>query len=258
MADAGTVAVLLPGAYATVGATQPPPVAIFRKHEVDIAVATDAHALTGWNTTFDLNMLATRYESAVQPPGRRFSEAVCRAQARLGGVSMPPCLAEQLRCLPAPRLASALDKIARSLGDGIGVPLRAALARLGVRLACSIGVGVEEEDDDDSNLPDAAPLASDAALTGVLGSLATRAAELCDLQDPCPAPLPLTSEARARLASSCWLDLDAVPKRPFPGRGLFLGSTLRPCRPAQRLVVDQSGQRLRMSTPGKRPPSHRI
>jgi len=43
MADAGTVAVLLPGAYATVGATQPPPVALFRKHEVDIAVATDCN-----------------------------------------------------------------------------------------------------------------------------------------------------------------------------------------------------------------------
>jgi imidazolonepropionase len=41
MAEAGTVAVLLPGAYATVGATQPPPVALFRKHEVDMAVATD-------------------------------------------------------------------------------------------------------------------------------------------------------------------------------------------------------------------------
>ena len=41
MAEAGTVAVLLPGAYATVGATQPPPVAHFRKHEVDMAVATD-------------------------------------------------------------------------------------------------------------------------------------------------------------------------------------------------------------------------
>jgi imidazolonepropionase len=43
MADAGTVAVLLPGAYATVGATQPPPVALFRKYEVDMAVATDCN-----------------------------------------------------------------------------------------------------------------------------------------------------------------------------------------------------------------------
>ncbi len=43
MAAAGTVAVLLPGAYATVGATQPPPVAAFRAHGVAMAVATDAN-----------------------------------------------------------------------------------------------------------------------------------------------------------------------------------------------------------------------
>ncbi len=43
MAAAATVAVLLPGAYATVGATQPPPVASFRAHNVPMAVATDAN-----------------------------------------------------------------------------------------------------------------------------------------------------------------------------------------------------------------------
>jgi imidazolonepropionase len=43
MAAAGTVAVLLPGAYATVGATQPPPVAAFRAHGVAMAVATDCN-----------------------------------------------------------------------------------------------------------------------------------------------------------------------------------------------------------------------
>jgi imidazolonepropionase len=43
MAEASTVAVLLPGAYATVGATQPPPVASFRAHNVPMAVATDAN-----------------------------------------------------------------------------------------------------------------------------------------------------------------------------------------------------------------------
>jgi imidazolonepropionase len=43
MAAAGTVAVLLPGAYATVGASQPPPVASFRAHGVPMAVATDAN-----------------------------------------------------------------------------------------------------------------------------------------------------------------------------------------------------------------------
>jgi imidazolonepropionase len=43
MARAGTVAVLLPGAYATVGAHQPPPVAAFREHGVGMAVATDCN-----------------------------------------------------------------------------------------------------------------------------------------------------------------------------------------------------------------------
>jgi len=43
MAEAGTVAVLLPGAYATVGAAQPPPVAQFRVHGVAMAVATDCN-----------------------------------------------------------------------------------------------------------------------------------------------------------------------------------------------------------------------
>ncbi len=43
MAQAGTVAVLLPGAYATVGATQPPPIAAFRAHGVGMAVATDCN-----------------------------------------------------------------------------------------------------------------------------------------------------------------------------------------------------------------------
>jgi imidazolonepropionase len=43
MAAAGTVAVLLPGAYATVGARQPPPIAAFRAHGVPMAVATDCN-----------------------------------------------------------------------------------------------------------------------------------------------------------------------------------------------------------------------
>ena len=43
MAQSGTVAVLLPGAYATVGATQPPPIAAFRAHGVRMAVATDCN-----------------------------------------------------------------------------------------------------------------------------------------------------------------------------------------------------------------------
>ena len=43
MARAGTVAVMLPGAYATVGAHQPPPIDAFRTHGVPMAVATDCN-----------------------------------------------------------------------------------------------------------------------------------------------------------------------------------------------------------------------
>jgi imidazolonepropionase len=43
MADAGTVAVLLPGAFYTVREKQPPPVELFRDHGVPMAVATDCN-----------------------------------------------------------------------------------------------------------------------------------------------------------------------------------------------------------------------
>jgi imidazolonepropionase len=43
MAAAGTVAVLLPGAYLTLGETQAPPVAVLREHGVPIAIATDCN-----------------------------------------------------------------------------------------------------------------------------------------------------------------------------------------------------------------------
>lgn len=41
MADAGTVAVILPGAFYTLRETQQPPVALLRKHKVPMALATD-------------------------------------------------------------------------------------------------------------------------------------------------------------------------------------------------------------------------
>jgi imidazolonepropionase len=43
MARAGTVAVLLPGAYVLLRETQPPPVEAFRRHGVPIAIATDCN-----------------------------------------------------------------------------------------------------------------------------------------------------------------------------------------------------------------------
>ena len=41
MAEAGTVAVLLPGAYYALRDTRPPPIEAFRRHNVAMAVATD-------------------------------------------------------------------------------------------------------------------------------------------------------------------------------------------------------------------------
>ena len=43
LAAAGTVAVLLPGAFYTLGATRSPPVGAFRRHDVPMAVATDCN-----------------------------------------------------------------------------------------------------------------------------------------------------------------------------------------------------------------------
>jgi imidazolonepropionase len=43
LAAAGTVAVLLPGAFYFLRETQPPPVALLRKHAVPIAIATDCN-----------------------------------------------------------------------------------------------------------------------------------------------------------------------------------------------------------------------
>lgn len=43
MAESGTVAVLLPGAFYTLRETQAPPVALLRKHSVPIAIATDSN-----------------------------------------------------------------------------------------------------------------------------------------------------------------------------------------------------------------------
>ncbi len=67
MARAGTVAVLLPGAFYTLREAQAPPVAALRKHGVAIAVATDSNPgtspLTSLLTT--LNMAATLFRLTV-------------------------------------------------------------------------------------------------------------------------------------------------------------------------------------------------
>lgn len=63
MAAAGTVAVLLPGAYYALQETLKPPVALLRKHKVPIAVATDCNPGTSplLSPTLAMNMACTLF-----------------------------------------------------------------------------------------------------------------------------------------------------------------------------------------------------
>ena len=56
MARAGTVAVMLPGAYYFLRDTQAPPIALFRKHSVPMAVSTDCNPGTSPTTHLPLMM----------------------------------------------------------------------------------------------------------------------------------------------------------------------------------------------------------
>jgi imidazolonepropionase len=63
MAEAGTVAVLLPGAYYALQEEKKPPVALLRKHQVPIAVATDCNPGTSpmLSPTLAMNMACTLF-----------------------------------------------------------------------------------------------------------------------------------------------------------------------------------------------------
>src|SRR4249919_710222 len=63
MASAGTVAVLLPGAYYALQEKRKPPVALLRKHKVPIAVATDCNPGTSplLSPTLAMNMACTLF-----------------------------------------------------------------------------------------------------------------------------------------------------------------------------------------------------
>ncbi len=71
MAAAGTVAVMLPGAYYFIRETQRPPIEAFRRHGVKMAVATDCNPGTSPLTSLLLaaNMAATLF------PGCRLTNA---------------------------------------------------------------------------------------------------------------------------------------------------------------------------------------
>jgi imidazolonepropionase len=63
MAEAGTVAVLLPGAFYALQETKKPPVQLFRKHGVPMAVATDCNPGTSplFSPTLAINMACTLF-----------------------------------------------------------------------------------------------------------------------------------------------------------------------------------------------------
>lgn len=68
MAAAATVAVMLPGAYYFIRETQRPPIELFRKHGVNMAVATDCNPGTSPLTSLLLamNMAATLFRMTVE------------------------------------------------------------------------------------------------------------------------------------------------------------------------------------------------
>ncbi len=81
MAAAGTVAVLLPGAFYALRETQAPPVAAFRAHGVPMAVATDANPGTSPLTSLLLamNMACTLFRLTPDEALRGATENAARA-----------------------------------------------------------------------------------------------------------------------------------------------------------------------------------
>jgi imidazolonepropionase len=88
MAKAGTVAVLLPGAFYFIRETRKPAVDLFRKHKVPIAVATDANPGSSPLTSLLLamNMGATLFRLTVEELVAGVTREAARALGRLGEV----------------------------------------------------------------------------------------------------------------------------------------------------------------------------
>jgi imidazolonepropionase len=88
MARAGTVAVLLPGAYYFIRETQAPPVALFRRHGVPMAVATDCNPGTSPLTSLlmAMNLAATLFRLTVEENIAGVTREAARALGRLDEV----------------------------------------------------------------------------------------------------------------------------------------------------------------------------
>ena len=86
MARAGTVAVLLPGAFYTLRETQAPPVAAFRRHGVAMAVATDSNPGSSPLTSplLAMNMAATLFRMTVEEVVAGFTREAARALGLAG------------------------------------------------------------------------------------------------------------------------------------------------------------------------------
>jgi len=86
MARAGTVAVLLPGAFYFIRETQAPPVALFRRHGVPMALATDSNPGTSPLTSLLLamNMGATLFRMTVEECIAGVTREAARALGLLG------------------------------------------------------------------------------------------------------------------------------------------------------------------------------
>ncbi|GLS34181.1 imidazolonepropionase [Mesorhizobium albiziae] len=86
MAGAGTVAVILPGAYYFIRETKKPPVALFRQHGVKMAVATDNNPGTSPLTSLllTMNMAATLFGMTVDECIAGTTREAARALGLLG------------------------------------------------------------------------------------------------------------------------------------------------------------------------------
>ena len=140
MGRAGVVAVVLPGAFYTLRERQAPPVSLFRKHRVPIAVATDFEP---WHLAADVDPACGQHGGdAVRSDGRRMP---LRRHAPCGRGARPRCRDRDARdrqmggfghlggrTTGRTRLSSGLQSLARPrLERPMSVMLRPGEARLG-------------------------------------------------------------------------------------------------------------------------------
>ncbi len=142
LAAAGTVAVLLPGAFYTLGETQLPPVAALRRHGVPMAVATDCNPGSSplSSLLLAMNMACTLFRLT---PEEALAGATCHAARALG-------LADAGRIAPGWRADLAVWDVEHpaELAYRIGFnPLHARILAGDVRELGGAGNGGDDGDD---------------------------------------------------------------------------------------------------------------